>query len=521
MPRPRPTLLVILDGWGCNPKSEANAIALANPPFYHHLLQTYPHTTLSASGEDVGLPAGQMGNSEVGHMNIGAGRIVYQEFTRINKAIADRSFHANKTLQAAIGTRESTGSLHLMGLLSDGGIHSHINHLIAILEIAKTEGVGSLIVHPFLDGRDTPPKSAPQYIKILEDHLKNAPSDAHWRIGTVMGRYYAMDRDQRWDRTKKAYDAIVLGNGEKASSALNAIEESFKKAVTDEFVLPIVICDGKGPVGLLQNNDRVIFYNFRSDRARQLTRAITDPDFILFERSKPPQLSSYVTLTQFDELFPFPVVFPPNNLDAMLGEVISRNGLRQFRLAETEKYPHVTYFFNGGREIPFELEERKLIPSPRHVATYDQSPKMSAEAVTDEAIRQIESGRFDFMVINFANPDMVGHSGNLKAAMEAVMVIDDCLEKIVTKTLQTGGAVLITADHGNLEQMIDYETGEPHTAHTTLPVPLILASSDENLKRARLKTGIHANIAPTLLDLMDIPKPQQMDQDSLICRDDS
>jgi len=516
MSRPRPVLLIILDGWGCNPKTEANAIALANPPFYNHLLKTYPHTTLSASGEDVGLPAGQMGNSEVGHMNIGAGRIVYQEFTRINKAISDRSFYTNEVLLAATGNQTPmAGAVHLMGLLSDGGVHSHINHLMALLEIASKQNVQSLIVHPFLDGRDTPPKSALQYIKTLEERLKNAPAGTNWRIGTVMGRYYAMDRDQRWDRIKKAYDAIVLGRGEKSASASLAIEQSFNKKITDEFVLPIVICNGEKP-SLMQDRDHVIFYNFRADRARQLTRAITDSAFTLFERESPPQLASYVTFTQFDPSFCFPVAFPSTNLDSMLGEVLSQQGLRQLRLAETEKYPHVTYFFNGGRETPLVHEERTLIPSPRHVTTYDQSPEMSAAAVTEEAVRQIETGRFDFIVINFANPDMVGHSGNLKAAIEAVLVIDRCLETIIASALTAGGDVLVTADHGNVEQMIDYETGEPHTAHTTLPVPFILASSDDRLRKIRLRSGIHANIAPTILDMMQIPKPIQMDQDSLL-----
>jgi 2,3-bisphosphoglycerate-independent phosphoglycerate mutase len=517
MPRPKPVLLIILDGWGCNPKTEANAIALANPPFYNHLLQTYPHTTLSASGEDVGLPAGQMGNSEVGHMNMGAGRIVYQDFTRINKAISDRSFYANETLLAAISgadlsiETQDRASLHLMGLLSDGGVHSHIDHLIALLEMARKKNVQSLIVHPFLDGRDTPPKSAPRYIIRLEEALKNAPAGADWRIGTVMGRYYAMDRDKRWDRIKKAYDAIIFGKGEKVTSALSAIEQSYAKGITDEFLLPAIICDGEKP-RLMQDNDPLLFYNFRADRARQLTEALTDTHFTHFERGS-IRFSSYTTLTQYEKSFSFPVAFPPANLDAILGEVLSQHGLRQLRLAETEKYPHVTYFFNGGREIPFELEERKLIPSPRHVATYDQSPEMSADAVSEEAVRQIEGGQFDFIVINFANPDMVGHSGNLKAAIEAVLVIDRCLAKIIPKTLLAGGAVLLTSDHGNIEQMIDYQTGEPHTAHTTLPVPFILASSKENL---RLRGGIHANIAPTILDLLQIPKPQQMDQDSLL-----
>ncbi len=502
---PKPLLLIILDGWGVNPRREGNAIALADPPFYKHLLAAYPNTTLSASGEDVGLPTGQMGNSEVGHMNIGAGRIVYQDLTRINKAILDGSFYTNETLLKGIS---GEGTLHFMGLLSDGGVHSHIDHLMALLDLARIKKVQSLVVHPFLDGRDTPPKRSIAYLKKLINALENRPDGANWRIGTVMGRYYAMDRDSRWDRIKKAYDAIVLGEGITNTSVMDAVEKSFSEGTTDEFVLPIVLCEEDYPVGKMEEGDRVIFFNFRADRARQLTRAFVE-DVTL-------RVASFITLTEYDQTLGLPSIFPPVNLTHLLGETLSQNNLLQCRIAETEKYAHVTYFFNGGREAPFEGEERILIPSPRDVATYDQKPAMSAYEVAETVVGKIKSGRFDLIVVNFANPDMVGHSGILKAAMEAVWVIDSCLEKVVGATLLAGGLALITADHGNLEQMIDYETGAPHTAHTTLPVPLIMVTADEELRRRKLRPGIHANIAPTILDILGIQTPPEMDQSSLM-----
>ncbi len=525
MTRPKPVVLIILDGWGINPQKEANAIALADPPFYNHLLQTYAHTTLSASGEDVGLPEGQMGNSEVGHMNMGAGRIIYQDFTRINKAISDRSFYQNAELLTGMSLQEGQ-TLHLMGLLSDGGVHSHIDHLMALLEMARAKKVQSLVVHPFLDGRDTPPKSALLYLKQLEEALRKGSravsasplfphsQTASWRMGTVMGRYYAMDRDHRWDRVEKAYRALVAGEGTRVASLFDALEKSFEAGITDEFVSPIVICD-KTPVGRIRDHDRILFYNFRADRARQLTRAFIEEGFAAFKREKRVSISSFVTLTQYDKAFSCPSAFSPINLSNMLGEVISKNGLKQCRIAETEKYAHVTYFFNGGREDPFDGEERTLIPSPKDVATYDQKPEMSADEVAETARQQIETGQFDLIVMNFANPDMVGHSGNLKAAIEAVRVIDRCLEKVIGATQRAGGAALITADHGNLEQMVD-DTGAPHTAHTTLPVPLIFIPSDKESDPRTVRHGIHANIAPTLLDLLEIPKPKEMDQESLL-----
>ena len=517
-PRPKPVILIILDGWGINPRSEANAVALADPPFYRHLLATYPNTFIQASGEAVGLPDDQMGNSEVGHLNIGAGRIVYQDFTRINKAISDGTFFKNRALNDGIdAAKRENSTLHLMGLLSDGGVHSHIDHLICLLEMARQKGVMRLRVHPFLDGRDTPPQSALRYIEALENELaRKTPAGADWKIATVIGRYYAMDRDKRWDRTEKAYRALVSGEGSEERSAKAAIEKSYTAQVTDEFVKPVVICEGGKPVGKIEDRDSIIFFNFRADRARQLTRALTEKDFNAFVRSVVPALSSFVTFTRYDETLRLPAAFEPTSLDQILGQAVSERGLKQLRIAETEKYAHVTYFFNGGREAPFEGEERILIPSPRDVATYDQKPQMSALEVTDEVVRQIEANRFDLIVLNFANPDMIGHSGILKAAIQAVEVIDRCLERIVRTALAAGGVVLITADHGNLEQMVDYQTGEPHTAHTTLPVPFILIGDEK--EKLQLRPGIHADIAPTILDLMQIPKPPQMDHDSLILR---
>ncbi|MBI3358909.1 MAG: 2,3-bisphosphoglycerate-independent phosphoglycerate mutase, partial [Nitrospirae bacterium] len=418
---------------------------------------------------------------------------------------------------ASAPTVSGYGTLHLMGLLSDGGVHSHIDHLMVLLEIARIQKVRSLVVHPFLDGRDTHPMRSIVYLTKLINALENRPDGTNWRIGTVMGRYYAMDRDSRWDRIKKAYDAIVLGEGVRDTSVVDAVERSFSEGKTDEFVLPIVICENDCPVGKIEKGDRVIFFNFRADRARQLTRAITQPVFDSFGDgviNRAPKI--FVTLTEYDRALGLPSIFPPVNLTHLLGEVLSQRGLLQCRIAETEKYAHVTYFFNGGREAPFEGEERILIPSPRDVATYDQNPAMSAHAVAEAVVRQIKSGRFDFILINFANPDMVGHSGNLEAAMEAVRIIDGCLEKVVGEILLTGGLSLITADHGNLEQMMDYETGAPHTAHTTLPVPLIMVAADEKIRALSLRSGIHANIAPTILELLGIPIPPEMNQASLL-----
>jgi len=516
MMRPKPLVLIILDGWGISTETEANAIAEAAPPFYLSLLERYPHTTLEASGLAVGLPEGQMGNSEVGHINIGGGRIVYQELTRITRAISEGSFFQNKTLLEAVeaAIREES-TLHLLGLLSNGGVHSHIDHLAAILEMAKQKGLFRLRVHPFLDGRDVPPQSALGYIKDLEAMLcSKCPEGGDWKIATVSGRYYAMDRDKRWNRVEKAFSAIVSGEGNRSASAASAIQKSYEIGLSDEFILPTVLCEEDLPLGLIQDRDAVLFFNFRADRARQLTRALSEKEFTSFVRTDLPRLSSFASLTSYDETLQIPVAFEPSTLKKMLGEVLSKAGLRQLRIAETEKYAHVTYFFNGGREQPFEGEERILIPSPRDIATYDLRPEMSAPEVTAELVRQIKRDRFDFICVNFANPDMVGHSGILKAAVKAVKAIDHSLEKVVKAVIDAGGIAIITADHGNLEHMLDAQTGKPHTAHTTNPVPFILVTQE----KLSLRSGIHANIAPTILELMQIPKPSEMEEDSLLLR---
>lgn len=513
MTRPKPLVLIILDGWGLSESREANAIALARPAFYESLLSSHPHTVLDVAGEAVGLPAGQMGNSEVGHLNIGAGRIVYQELTRINKAIRESTFKKNPILLESL-KQIKAGTLHLMGLLSDGGVHSHIHHLHSLLELAKDQGISRVAIHVFSDGRDTPPKSGIEYVAQLEQKI------AELRLGTiatVMGRYYAMDRDNRWDRIQKAYDAMVLGEGARRSSACEAIRESYSSGVTDEFMLPAVIVDlYQKPVARIQDNDGVIFYNFRADRARGMTQALTDPEFTGFLRKAVPRLSRFVCMTRYDEKNGLPVLFPPTSLNRIFGKIISQEGMRQFRIAETEKYAHVTYFFNGGDEKAFPGEDRLLIPSPKEVATYDQKPQMSAPEVTEEVIRRIQSNQYDVIIVNYANPDMVGHTGILSAAVKAVGVIDECLRRVVTAVKEAGGTVIITADHGNLEQMVD-EKGEPHTAHTTNPVPLILVDEQIRQRRTRLRErGIHADIAPTMLALLGLPPPEEMTGTSLI-----
>ncbi|MEK6684745.1 MAG: 2,3-bisphosphoglycerate-independent phosphoglycerate mutase [Nitrospirota bacterium] len=505
-------MLIILDGWGLSSKREANAIALARPAFYESLLKNYPHTELDVAGEAVGLPAGQMGNSEVGHLNIGAGRIVYQDFTRINKAVRESAFTRNPEFLNLLHLAQS-GTLHLMGLLSDGGVHSHINHLFAILERAKARGLQNVAIHVFLDGRDTAPKSGIEYVAQLEQFLERIHLG---RIATVAGRYYAMDRDHRWERVQKAYEAMVLGIGARHPSAVEAVRESYAAGVTDEFMLPAVIVDsGQKPLGNISDGDAVLFYNFRADRAREITRALTASDFAGFSRKAVPKLSRFVSMTRYDEKNGLPVLFSPTSLDQIFGKLISEQGMRQFRIAETEKYAHVTYFFNGGDEKAFPGEDRLLIPSPKDVATYDQKPQMSAPEVTDEVIGRITSNQYDVIIMNYANPDMIGHTGILPAAVKAVGVIDDCLRRVVTAVQAAGGTVIITADHGNLEQMAD-EKGNPHTAHTTNPVPLILI--DERKPRLR-DHGIHADIAPTMLKLLGLPQPEEMTGRSLMKED--
>lgn len=507
----QPLILIILDGWGINPKVEGNAIALANTPVYDKLLKEYPNTILDASGESVGLPAGQMGNSEVGHMNIGAGRVVYQDLTRIDKAIENGEFFKNPViLECMKKTVSASGRLHFLGLLSDGGVHSHIDHLLALISMAGEEGVQEVFIHAFLDGRDTPPDSGINYLRTLQEFLKK---NNYGKIATISGRYYAMDRDKRWERIEKAYNAMVKGKGNIAIDPIEAISKSYSEGITDEFVIPTVILQDHGQPVEMRDGDGVFFFNFRADRARELTMALTRPDFDGFDRDAPPTFSAFATMKQYDETVATPAAFENTRLKNIFGEVISKKGIKQFRIAETEKYAHVTYFFNGGEEIPFSGEDRLLIPSPKDVATYDQKPEMSAWKVTEELEKRILSGEYGFILVNYANPDMVGHTGVLSAAIKAVEVIDKCLEKVLIAINNVGGIACITSDHGDIEQMIEYDTGNPHTAHTTNLVPFIVTQKGIRLRQG---PGIFADVAPTLLELMGLDTPQEMTGKSLI-----
>ena len=504
----KPVMLMILDGFGINPNEKGNAVAIANTPNIDKLKKTWPTTIIHTSGLDVGLPEGQMGNSEVGHTNIGAGRIVYQDLTRITKSIEDGDFFSIKEFADAIDNcKKNNSNLHIMGLLSDGGVHSHIRHLVALLEFAKRKDFENVYVHCFMDGRDTPPTSGEGYIAKLEEKMKEKGVG---KIATIEGRFYAMDRDKRWNRVKEAYDAMVNGVGEEATSALGAIEASYQKEVFDEFVKPTVICNGDSPVATIKDNDSVIFFNFRPDRAREITRTLVDKDFNEFETKKMNLF--FVCFTQYDETMPnVKIAFEPETLVNTFGEYISKKGLKQLRIAETEKYAHVTFFFNGGEEKEYEGEDRILVPSPK-VETYDLKPEMSALEVTDKVVEAINSGKYDSIILNYANPDMVGHTGSLEAAVKAVETIDGCVGKVVEAIEKQNGVLIITADHGNAEQMIDYKTGEPQTAHTTNPVPLILVG----LEGVKLKEGKLADLAPTMLDIMGLEKPQEMTGESLI-----
>lgn len=501
------TMLMILDGFGINEKDEGNAVKMANIPNIKRIMKQYPNTILHTSGLDVGLPEGQMGNSEVGHTNIGAGRIVYQELTRITKSIESGDFFSIPELVSAIeNCKKNHSKLHIMGLLSDGGVHSHQRHLFALLELAKRKDFEDVYVHCFLDGRDTPPASAEGYLVELENKMAEKGVG---KIATIMGRFYAMDRDKRWNRIEKAYDAMVKGEGEKAISVASAIENSYQKEVFDEFVIPTVICNNDKPVAKIEENDSVIFFNFRPDRAREITRAIVDENFDGFEREY--FKTYFVTFTNYDETITnVSVAFKKDEIKNTFGEIISERGLTQLRIAETEKYAHVTFFFNGGQEKQYPGEDRILIPSPK-VETYDMKPEMSALEVTEKVLEAIHSRKYDSIILNFANPDMVGHTGNVEAVIKALETLDGCVEKIVKAIEDEKGILLITADHGNCEQMIDYKTGEPHTAHTTNPVPLVLVGKDAKLKEGRL-----ADLAPTMLDLMGIEKPEEMTGESLI-----
>jgi 2,3-bisphosphoglycerate-independent phosphoglycerate mutase len=507
----QPVILVVLDGFGINAKKEGNAIAHASMPNMDSLLRNYPNSSLSMSGLDVGLPDGQMGNSEVGHMILGAGRIVYQDLTLIHKDIDEGNFGNNPVILNALRTTKSAGGrLHLMGLLGDGGVHSHQRHMEALIEMAQREKVAPVYLHLFLDGRDTPPNSAEQFLLDLNEKLKAWPDV---KIATLTGRYYAMDRDKRWDRVEKAYLGLTEGVGKLADSPLEAIRSSYHEGVTDEFVLPTGI-RGAIPEGLIRNDDGVIFFNFRADRARELTRALIEADFKEFPRRRRLNLSTYTTMTQYDETFKVPVAYPPRQLRKILGEVASQHGLKQLRIAETEKYAHVTYFFNGGEEKEFPGEQRILIPSPKDVPTYELKPEMSARQVTEALVKKLSEDPINLVIANFANADMVGHTGNFEASVKACEVIDECLGKVVDAALSRNGRVLITADHGNIEQLIDYDTGMPHTAHTINRVPVILV--DEQRKRSRLQEGTAIDVAPTVLQLLRLPQPSEMTGHSLI-----
>ncbi len=517
--RARPLVLIVIDGWGINPRSEGNAIALSQPPVMSRLWQEYPHTELGASGLDVGLPVGQQGNSEVGHLNIGAGFVVYQDITRIDKAIADGDFDRNETLRAACAhAHNNDGQLHIMGLLGPGGVHSHWQHLFALARLAEREGVSKRVRHHFfLDGRDTPPQSGLGFVEQAMATLSGIGADT---VSTVSGRYYAMDRDNRWERVQKAYDAIVHGRGNIAPSAAEAVSRSYVAGVNDEFVLPTIIAaDGTAqaaPEMRLQSGDAVIFYNFRTDRGRELTKAIVTPAQTGITNAATLTNLYYVTMTEYEKGLPVNVAFPAADVAHPLAEVISAAGLRQFHTAETEKYAHVTFFINGGREQPFAGEDRQLVPSPK-VATYDLQPEMSARAVTDLLVQRIESGQNDFCVVNYANPDMVGHTGVLAAAEQAVLVTDECIGRVVAATLPLGGLVIVTADHGNAEMEVDYASGQPMTSHTTNPVPFILVSNDPALQHVSLRDGGRlADVAPTVLQLLGLAAPPEMTGRSLI-----
>ena len=503
------TMLMILDGYGINEDKNGNAVKIANTPNLDAILSKNPNTIIHTSGIDVGLPEGQMGNSEVGHTNIGAGRIVYQDLAKITKSIQDGDFFSIPEFVKAIeNCKEHNSKLHLIGLLSDGGVHSHNRHLYGLLELAKRKDFEDVYVHAFMDGRDTPPASGEGYITELEEKMAEKGVG---KIATISGRFYAMDRDKRWQRVEMAYNALVRGQGEKSTSAIKAIEESYQREEFDEFVKPTVICNANNePIATIGNNDSVIFFNFRPDRAREITRTIVDKEFNEFARE---DINTYfVCMTPYDETMPnVDVAFKKEEITNTFGEYISKKGLTQLRIAETEKYAHVTFFFNGGNEKQYEGEDRILVPSPK-VETYDLKPEMSALEVTDKVVEAINSGKYDAIVLNYANPDMVGHTGKLDAAVKALECLDGCIKRVVDAIEENNGVLLITADHGNSEMMVDYKTGEPYTAHTTNPVPLVMVGGPNK----KLKEGRLADLAPTMLDLMGIEKPIEMTGDSLL-----
>jgi len=519
MPTPVPIVLAILDGWGIGEPTATNAIFVADTPNMGRLSREFPLTALTAHNGMVGLPEGQMGNSEVGHLNIGAGRIVYQDFTRISLAVRSGEFAANPVFSAVMDqVIAGGGRLHLCGLVSDGGVHSHIRHLIALLEMAAAKGAFEVLVHCFMDGRDTPPSSGIAYMEELTGAITRI---GRGRVATVSGRYWAMDRDKRWDRVAKAWNAMVCGQGATAGDAIQAVREAYGRGETDEFIVPTVLVDSFGaPVGNIADGDAVIFFNFRADRVRELCHAFNDATFTGFDNSARPRLTQLATMTEYEADFPFPVAFPPVSLTHILGEEVSRHGRRQLRIAETEKYAHVTYFFNGGLEVPFAGEDRILINSPRDVATYDLKPEMSAVEVTDrllQALSELEATgvTYDLVILNFANGDMVGHTGVMAAAVAACETVDRCVGRIDAFVRERGGVLLITADHGNAEKMVDPETGGPYTAHTLNPVPFLLVG--EAYRNRTLRAGgALQDIAPTILTLMQLPIPVEMTGECLL-----
>jgi 2,3-bisphosphoglycerate-independent phosphoglycerate mutase len=497
----RKPILLIMDGWGWRDEEAANAVRLAHTPVFDRLWDEFPRTLIQASERWVGLPAGQMGNSEVGHLNIGAGRVVYQDIVRIDRAIEDGTLFQNPVLGDAMQQGRS-GTLHLMGLVSDGGVHSHQNHLHALLDMAKRTGVASLCVHAITDGRDTAPNGGREYLRRLEEKMRQIGLG---RIATICGRYWAMDRDKRWERTKRAYDLYTRGDGTQADSAAAAIEASYAAGVTDEFVEPVAILD-QGAPRVIRDGDAIVFFNFRADRARQITRAFMDEDFHGFERSARPRVH-YTCMSRYEESFTLPVVFPPESRKDILVDTAAAAGKKTLRIAETEKYAHVTYFFNGGEESPFPGETRILIPSPK-VATYDLQPEMSARGICDALIKEIRDDRHDYLICNFANPDMVGHTGVLSAAIKAVETVDECVGRVLDELDPQRHIAIVTADHGNCETMVDPVTGGPHTAHTTNPVPCILV--DSSYRGALIDDGSLRDLAPTMLNYMGIPLPPEM-----------
>ena len=508
MPR-KPVILTILDGWGHREEVYGNAVALARKPTFDHLIKTYPHTLIRTDGHFVGLPDGQMGNSEVGHLNIGSGRVLVMDVTKIDNAIHDGSLFQNPVLKAVM-EHGRKHRLHLMGLVSDGGVHSHINHLFALLEMAMREQVSDVFVHCFMDGRDTPPENGAGYIEQLQAKMREIGVG---KIASVAGRYYPMDRDKRWERTQRGFNAMVLGEGHKSADPVAAIRESYSKGVTDEFIEPIVIAGADGsPVGVILDNDSCLFFNYRADRGRQLTRALTDPKLEIPPREQCPKSLHFATMTSYDATIPVPVAFAPEQPAAILADMMQSAQLKNLRTAETEKYPHVTFYFNGGQEKPFAGEEREMIASPK-VATYDLKPEMSAEGITADVVKSIESRDFDVIIMNYANADMVGHSGKLDAAIKAVEAVDVGLTEIYSALKRKGGTWIVTADHGNAETMIDPVTGGPHTYHTTNPVPFIYVGEPQGITLR--SGGSLRDISPTILACLGLKKPAQMSGDDL------